>query len=58
MTKKPLAIFMIVTIAAINAAPAAASWSKFRKQMANSNCWGVVATLGESKKMKEGCRNS
>ena len=58
MKRKSLTISMIVAIAAVSAAPAAASWSKFRKQMANSNCWGVVATLGESKKMKEGCRNS
>ena len=58
MKKQPLVIFMIVTIAAINAAPAAASWSKFRKQMANPKCWGVVATLGESQSMMEGCKNS
>lgn len=58
MKKQPLIISMIVMIAAVNAVPAAASWSKFRKQMANPKCWGVVATLGESHSMMEGCKNS
>ena len=35
-----------------------ASWKKFKQQMSNSKCWGIVATLGQSKKMKEGCKRS
>ena len=48
-----------VALAAVPmATPAEAGWKKFRKQMANSNCWGVAVTFGQSKKMKESCRNS
>lgn len=43
---------------AVSSDSAYAGWKKFKRQMGNSNCWGVAATLGQSKKMKEGCKRA
>ena len=54
-------VMIIAALAApmmIPATAAEASWSKFKEQMGNSKCWGLVAALGQSDKMKDGCKSS
>ena len=43
---------------AITPDTADAFWKKFKRQMGNSNCWGLAATFGQSKRMKEGCKRA
>lgn len=59
--KRIATVIIVAALAApmmIPATVAEASWSKFKKQMANSKCWGHVAGLGQSDKMKDGCKSS
>ena len=61
MKKSMTSVILATALAAPMMIPATAteaSWKKFKQQMGNSKCWGLVAALDQSEKMKEGCKSS